>query len=239
MQQAKKRKPNRSLRSELGLNGISFEPLTDNQAAIEDAFNDGLNVMVVGSAGTGKTYVALALALRELHAGRAKKIVLVRSAVPVRDIGFLPGTEDEKMAAYERAYAPIVNAVCGRDDAYGILKNKNILVFESTSFMRGLTWDDAIVVADEIENFNYAEVNTLMTRLGENTRVFLCGDIVQTDLNPKSSGFRLLQSVVPRMTDSFATIEMGHDDIVRSPLVKEWIINVERHSDFYQQIRNT
>ncbi|ASS33941.1 PhoH-like phosphate starvation-inducible [Acidovorax phage ACP17] len=204
---------------------------------MEEEFMDGKHLLTVGSAGTGKTYVALALATREVHEGRASKIVIVRSAVPVRDIGFLPGDEAEKMAAYERAYGPIVNDIYGRDDAYGILKNKGVIKFEPTSFMRGMTWDDTIVIADEIENFSYAEVNTLMTRMGRNTRVILCGDIVQNDLGREDSGYHLLMTVVPKMTRNFAIIKMGHDDIVRSPLVKEWIINVERHSDFYKTKR--
>ena len=216
-------------------NGLKpIEPLTDNQGVMMDAYRDGQHVLCTGSAGTGKTFVALAMALASLAAGQIKRIIVIRSAVSTRDIGFLPGDEHEKMGAYEGPYETMVNEMFGRGDAYKILKTKDIIRFESTSFLRGSTWNDTTVVADEIQNFDTHEVNTVMTRVGKNTRIIGVGDLVQSDLI-KGSGFDLLLNVATHMPSQFAIITMTHDDIVRSSFVKAWIIAVEKYSNFYKR----
>ena len=212
-----------------------IEALTDNQAVMIDAYRSGKMVIATGSAGTGKTFVALALALDSLIKGQIKKIIIVRSAVSTRDIGFLPGDEKEKMAAYEGPYRDAVNDLLGRGDAYGLLKIKGAIDFQSTSFLRGSTWHDTAVIADEIQNFNSHEVNTLMTRVGRNTRIVIVGDMVQSDLDDSDSGFNFLIRVTQKMKADFATIRMTPDDIVRSPFVKAWIVAVEKYTDFYKR----
>lgn len=213
-----------------------FIPQTENQELMLSEYIDNKkNILAIGSAGTGKTYTALALALKDICEGRKNRVIIIRSAVPVRDIGFLPGTEEEKMAAYEAGYISIVNNLFKRDDAYGILKQKRLIQFESSSYLRGVTFKDSAIVVDEVENFTYSEMNTVMTRVGVNTQVSLCGDILQTDLNPKDSGFKLLEQVIPNMPSDFAKITFGHDDIVRSGFCKAWIIAVEKYTDFYKR----
>lgn len=210
------------------------EALTDNQGVMADDYRRGKNVIAVGSAGTGKTFMALALALESLIKGEIKRIVIVRSSVSTRDIGFLPGDEHQKMEAFEGPYKAIVNELLGRGDAYGLLKAKDAIRFESTSFLRGSTWHDTAVIADEVQNFTAHEINTLMTRMGRNARVVVVGDLVQSDLE-EGSGFDFLMKVVEKMKADFGIIRMTHADIVRSPFVKAWIIACEKYTNFYKR----
>lgn len=229
-----KRKPKTSLKSDpLFANFRPIEGMTDSQDDMIDSFRQGYNVVAVGSAGTGKTYVGLALALEALIEGRVNKIILIRSAVATRDIGFLPGTEAEKMAVYEQAFSSIVNELLGRGDAYQVLKQKGVIEFHSSSFLRGNTWKHAIVLGDEIQNFTPHEMNTIMTRAGTGTTYIMCGDIKQGDLGKTKSGFWLLDTVARHMTDFFDIITFTRNDIVRSEFVKGWIVACEDHSDFY------
>jgi phosphate starvation-inducible PhoH-like protein len=204
-----------------------FAPLTENQAIARNDFEDGKNLLLTGYAGTGKTYIALHLGLQAIHSGDQKHIGIYRSAVASRDIGFLPGTEEEKMAVYEPPYRAIVNQILGRSDAYDILKTKGLIKFESTSFLRGKTFDNTYIVIDEAQNLDDGEINTVMTRIGKNTRVAICGDIRQTDLAYHKSGIAFLQKALKRMPKYFSIVEMEADDIVRSGIVKDWILAVE------------
>ena len=225
-----KRKPKNSLKSDpLFANFRPIEGMTDSQDDMIDSFRQGYNVVAVGSAGTGKTYVAMALALEALIDGRVNKIILIRSAVATRDIGFLPGTEAEKMAVYEQAFSSIVNELLGRGDAYQVLKQKGVIEFHSSSFLRGTTMKDSIIVADEIANFNQHEMQTLLTRVGDGSRVILLGDIRQCDFNTKSEKTCLpwLMRVVDRMPDYIDVVEFTRDDICRSGFCKAFIIACE------------
>lgn len=212
-----------------------IEALTDNQGLMIDGYRSGRNVIATGSAGTGKTFVALALAIEGLTKGTIKKVIIVRSAVSTRDMGFLPGDEKEKMAAYEGPYRDAVNELLGRGDAYGLLKLKGAIDFQSTSFLRGSTWHDTVVIADEIQNFNPHEINTLMTRVGKNTKILAVGDMVQSDLDDEESGFDFLVRVSKKMPGEFATITFLPADIVRSAFVKAWIIACEKYTNFYKR----
>jgi phosphate starvation-inducible PhoH-like protein len=204
-------------------------PLTDNQ---ENAFHvngSGNNLVLYGVAGTGKTFLASYFALSDLISGMAKKIIIVRSAVTTRDQGFLPGTLQEKMALYEAPYREIYAELCnGRRDVYDLLKKRDYLEFMSTSFIRGVTFDNAIIIVDEVQNLTDHEINSVLTRVGKNTRVILCGDTRQNDLkmtgkkNQETGMHNLLQ--IARAMASFSMIEFGVDDIVRSGFVKEYII---------------
>lgn len=225
-----KRKPKTSLKSDpLFANFRPIEGMTDSQDDMIDSFRQGYNVVAVGSAGTGKTYVGLALALEALIEGRVNKIILIRSAVATRDIGFLPGTEAEKMAVYEQAFSSIVNELLGRGDAYQVLKQKGVIEFHSSSFLRGVTIKDAIIVVDEIANYNQHEMQTILSRVGDNARVILMGDFRQCDLNSRHDTTCLpwLMKVVNRMGDYMEVVEFTRDDICRSGFCKAFIIACE------------
>lgn len=154
-----------------------FSPLNEKQEKFSSAFKKH-HIVAIGSAGTGKTYQSISLALEKLSHGNIDKIVIVRSAVPVRDIGFLPGDVEDKMAFYESVYIGMVDEILNREDAYCTLKSKGMVEFHPTSFLRGTTFNDCIIIADEIENFSPEELNTLMTRVGRNCQIVLCGDII-------------------------------------------------------------
>lgn len=204
--------------------------LSDNQQKIIDSFDNGKNLLLCGYPGTGKSYLALALALNAVNNNEFSSIRIIRSVVPSRDMGFLPGSEKEKIEVYERPYRFIVNNLLKRDDAYDILKNHKKIQFESSSFLRGITYEDTILIIDEFQNMAENELHTIMTRLDENTRIIFCGDIGQTDLNQRESGFNLIKRIIDSMTSYFDVIELGVDDIVRSGIVKEYIITKEKLS---------
>lgn len=205
----------------------TIQPMTPAQ---EDMFHDfltGQNLCATGSAGTGKTYIAVYLALNELLASDSPidRIIIVRSAVASRDIGFLPGTEEEKQAVYERPYKPMFHDFIGRASTYDDMKAAGKVEFMTTSYVRGVTWDNAVVILDEVQNMNWHEIDSVMTRLGVNSRVIAVGDRPQTDLiknKSDQSGFDNLIKVTQRM-GQFSTVTFTSDDIVRGPFVKSWI----------------
>jgi len=206
-----------------------FHPLTDNQALVFDAYDDGRHLFLHGYAGTGKSFLALYLSLQEILDGDSEynKVIIIRSTVSSRDQGFLPGKPAEKAEMYELPYHQICNELFGRGDAYIVLKNKGLIQFESTSFLRGLTLSNAIVIFDEAQNASAGELNTAMTRIGHDSKMIFCGDIRQNDLvNSKSkekSGVSDFMKVIKRL-NLFTFIEFGIPDIVRSNLVRDYII---------------
>jgi len=208
-------------------------PITENQKRLFESYNEGQNIAAIGSAGTGKTYVSLYLALEEvMKSDQYDKIIIVRSAVQSRDQGFMPGSLNEKMGYYETPYIDIVNDLFGRGDAYGIMKQKNMISFMSTSFVRGLTFDNAIIILDEVQNCNFGEIDTVMTRVGESSKIIFCGDVKQDDLKSSKnrmdlSGLADFMNIIQKIP-SFDTIEFETADIVRSGVVKEYIIAKER-----------
>ncbi len=204
---------------------MKLEPKTENQKRIIQAFNEGKNVLINGMAGTGKTFVALSLALKAAENGFFDKVSIYRSAVPTRDMGFMPGTRQEKESLYETPYRAIVSELFGRADAYDLLKKDGTIEFSTTSYLRGLTIRNSVVVLDEMQNCSWHELDSIMTRLGEGSIVFFCGDYTQSDLkkDDEKKGIRKFTDVVARMGE-FDFIEMGVDDIVRSSLVKSYIL---------------
>jgi phosphate starvation-inducible protein PhoH len=210
-------------------NLAEIKPLTDNQENAFHANGSNKHLLLYGVAGTGKTFLASYFALGDLLVGIAKKIIIVRSAVTTRDQGFLPGTLQEKMALYEAPYREIFAELCGgRRDVYDLLKKKDYLEFMSTSFIRGVTFDDAIIIVDEVQNCTDHEINSILTRVGKNTRVILCGDHRQDDLKMTGkknqvSGIENLIRIA-RAMNSFSLIEFSVNDIVRSGFVREYII---------------
>ena len=195
-----------------------IDPLTRNQLT---AFESTKNLVLHGLAGTGKTFISSYLAYDDMAKGVYQNLVIIRSAVPTRDIGFLPGTEKEKSAVYEEPYKDIANDLFSRGDAYEILKNKGLVHFMTTSFIRGITLRDAVILIDECQNMSFHELDSIITRIGENCRVMFCGDFRQADL--KANGLQDFIRVLKRM-ERFTFIEFEVEDIVRSDFVKQYII---------------
>lgn len=209
----------------LTLNHI--EPLTENQNKTFDAYKKDKSILLHGLAGTGKTFISMYLSLKEILSRRStyKKLVIVRSAVPTRDIGFLPGNQKEKAKAYESPYYAICTELFNRGDAYDILKNKGTVEFTTTSFLRGCTINDAIVIVDEMNNMTFHELDSVITRIGSNSKIILCGDFRQSDLTKESDrrGLRDFMRILSTM-GCFEYVEFSQDDIVRSGIVKDYII---------------
>lgn len=202
-------------------------PLTDNQKKTFEAFQRGKHLMLHGMAGTGKTFLSMYLAINDLMSGTSEqeKIYVIRSVVPTRDMGFLPGSQKEKMKVYEAPYYAICNELFERGDAYDILKQKNAVEFMSTSFVRGTTLNNCYVIVDEINNMTFHELDSVITRIGKNCRVIFCGDFRQSDLTREQerNGLKEFMKVIDRLSD-FEYIDFLEADIVRSKLVKEYII---------------
>lgn len=204
-------------------------PITDNQVQTFNQYNKGDNLFLHGCAGTGKTFISMFLALREILHGKTKrhKLVIIRTAQSSKDIGFLPGSEKQKLEVYESAYKAICSELFHRADAYDILKTKGIIEFHSTSFLRGTTIEDAIILVDEVQNQRYVELRTVLTRTGDHSRVILCGDTKQDDLTSErykeTSGLSDMMMVFNRMGD-MTSIQFEIDDIVRSGFVRDFLI---------------
>lgn len=208
-----------------------FSPLTQTQSEAYAEYKDGKNLMLRGFPGTGKTYIACAFALEELMAGTKENIRVVRCAVSTRDIGFQPGDEAEKMAVYEKPYIPMFSQLVGRGDAYATLKLQGKVSFESTSFLRGMTYDNSVIIVDECQSMTFHEINTIATRLGKNSRIIFCGDDGQRDVPAHQSGFSQLKNIVESMDDWFSWHEFDESDILRSGFVKDWIIAVNKRKE--------
>lgn len=206
-----------------------IEPKTESQESVFDQFYSGKNLVLHGSAGTGKTFLGLYLALDSvINQNTYHKVTVIRSSVASRDLGFLPGDADEKMAIYEAPYKGIVKELLQRGDAYEVLKKKDILEFMSTSYVRGITLNRRAIVVDEIQNMNWMELSSIITRAGENSRFIFCGDYAQSDLPKQADRVGLKNFIqVIREMDQFSFVEFGHKDIVRSKLVKDFIIKTD------------
>lgn len=206
-----------------------IKPLTTSQKMMFESFFMGNHIVAAGSAGTGKSFCALYLALNDLLSKDTnyEKIIIVRSIVQVSDIGFLPGSIEDKIAPYEMPYQDIVKDLIKSSHAYDTLKENYQLEFLPTSFIRGLTWDNAIVIFDEIQNAQDHEINSVFTRIGNNSKMIVCGDKEQNDLlNRKygmTSGYDRFINTVQKM-ESVDVINFTEADIVRSDFVKEWIV---------------
>lgn len=209
-----------------------IEPLTENQRVTFEAFDRDMCLLLHGIAGTGKSFMSLFLSLRQVlnkEDTRYKKIVIVRSVVPTRDMGFLPGSNKDKVKVYEAPYQAIFTELFGRGDAYEYFKSRNVVEFISTSFIRGVTLNDCIIIVDEIANCTLHELDSVITRVGKNCKILFCGDFRQSDFTREheKSGLMDFMRIVKRMK-SFEFVDFTEDDIVRSSMVKEYIIAKDR-----------
>ena len=205
----------------------NIEPLTQNQSKTFEHYLKDKNLMLHGIAGTGKSFISCYLSMRQLmdEDSRYKRLVIVRSVVPTRDMGFLPGNNKEKTKVYEAPYQAIFTELFGRGDAYEYLKQRGVVEFISTSFIRGITLNDCIVVVDEIANMTLHELDSVITRVGKNCKIMFCGDFRQSDFTKEheKSGLIDFMKILNRMK-TFDHIEFDENDIVRSAMVKEYII---------------
>ena len=212
---------------------LGVEPITDNQKVLFDSYTAGKNLVAYGAAGTGKTFVTLYNAIKDVldDSTPYEQIYIVRSLVATREIGFLPGDYEDKSDIYQVPYKHMVKYMFQMpSDAdfemlYGNLKSQDTIKFWSTSFLRGTTLDHSIILVDEFQNLNFHELDSIITRVGENSKIMFCGDATQSDLvktNDKN-GIVDFMNILRKMP-SFDIIEFGIDDIVRSGLVKEYIV---------------
>tara|TARA_S200002703_G_C3749724_1_gene230648 strand:- start:138 stop:839 length:702 start_codon:yes stop_codon:yes gene_type:complete len=206
---------------------LTFSPITNNQEKTFKAYRNGNHLLLHGLAGTGKTFMSLYLALEETLDPSTvyDDVFIVRSAVTTRDIGFLPGDEQEKVSTYEAPYRSICGELFGRKDAYNSLKEQGNVKFMSTSFIRGITINNAVVIVDECQNLNFHELDSIITRIGKNSKVIFSGDYTQTDLTKENdkNGVQKFMKILNEI-DSFTTVEFQIEDIVRSDFLKDYII---------------
>ena len=210
-----------------------IEPLTDNQKLLYEAYEKGQHIVAYGCAGTGKTFITLYNALQDVLDERSpyEKIYIVRSLVATREIGFLPGDHEDKSSLYQIPYKNMVKYMFEMPDdssfemLYGNLKTQGTISFWSTSFIRGTTLDNAIIIVDEFQNLNFHELDSIITRVGEHSKIMFCGDATQSDLiktNEKNGIIDFMK--ILRVMPSFDIIEFGIEDVCRSGLVKEYLI---------------
>ena len=212
---------------------LGVEPITDNQKVLFDSYTAGKNLVAYGAAGTGKTFVTLYNAIKDVldDSTPYEQIYIVRSLVATREIGFLPGDYEDKSDIYQVPYKHMVKYMFQMpSDAdfemlYGNLKSQDTIKFWSTSFLRGTTLDHSIILVDEFQNLNFHELDSIITRVGENSKIMFCGDATQSDLVKTNDRNGIVDFMnVLRKMPSFDIIEFGIDDIVRSGLVKEYIV---------------
>ena len=213
---------------------VTIKPITDNQKEIFSTWKKGLNQFLFGAAGTGKTFVSMYLALQEVMDLKksADKVILVRSLIPTREIGFLPGDEEDKSALYQVPYRNMVQFMFEMPNEqafnglYDKLKSQGSLYFLSTSFLRGLTFDNSIIIVDECQNLNFHELDTIITRVGQDSKIMFCGDFGQTDLikNNEKNGLHDFMRILEEMKE-FNCTEFTIGDIVRSGFVRSYLIN--------------
>ena len=212
---------------------VKIEPVTDNQKVVFDSYKKGQNQFLYGCAGTGKTFVTLYLAMQEVLRNDTPydRVVMVRSLIPTREIGFLPGDEEDKAALYQVPYSNMVQFMFKQPNEqafsmlYDRLKTQGSFYFLSTSFLRGLTFDNSIIIVDECQNLNFHELDTIVTRVGQDSKIMFCGDFMQTDLSKvnERNGLHDFLRILEEM-EEFNCLEFNIGDIVRSGFVRNYLI---------------
>jgi predicted ribonuclease YlaK len=213
---------------------VNIKPLTENQKKAFASYKNGKNLFLYGAAGTGKTFVSLYNGLQDVLRNETPydTVYMVRSAVPTREIGFLPGDEEDKTALFQVPYQNMVKFMFEMpgerefSSLYERLKNQGSLMFLTTSFLRGITLDNAVIIVDECQNLTFHELDTIITRVGQDSKIIFCGDFFQTDLMKSSDkqGMVNFMKILDAM-EQFDNIEFTIGDIVRSGFVKEYLIN--------------
>ena len=213
---------------------VEVKPITDNQKLVFDAYKEGKNGFFFGCAGTGKTFVSLYLAFQEVLKNETpyERVVMVRSLIPTREIGFLPGDEEDKAALYQVPYSNMVQFMFKQPNEqafnmlYDRLKAQGSFYFLSTSFLRGLTFDNSIIIVDECQNLNFHELDTIITRVGQDSKIIFCGDFMQTDLTKMNerNGLHDFLRILEEMKQ-FNCVEFDIGDIVRSGFVRDYLIH--------------
>ena len=212
---------------------VKIEPVTDNQKVVFESYKKGQNQFLYGCAGTGKTFISLYLALQEVLRNDTPydRVVMVRSLIPTREIGFLPGDEEDKAALYQVPYSNMVQFMFKQPNEqafsmlYDRLKTQGSFYFLSTSFLRGLTFDNSIIIVDECQNLNFHELDTIVTRVGQDSKIMFCGDFMQTDLSKvnERNGLHDFLRILEEM-EEFNCLEFNIGDIVRSGFVRNYLI---------------
>ena len=212
---------------------VEVKPITDNQKLVFESYKKGLNQFLFGCAGTGKTFVSLYLGLRDVLKNETEyeRVVMVRSLIPTREIGFLPGDEEDKAALYQVPYSNMVQFMFKQPNEqafnmlYDRLKAQGSFYFLSTSFLRGLTFDNSIIIVDECQNLNFHELDTIITRVGQDSKIIFCGDFMQTDLTKMNerNGLHDFLRILEEMKQ-FNCVEFDIGDIVRSGFVRDYLI---------------
>jgi len=213
---------------------VTVKPITDNQGLVFNSWKTGKNQFLFGAAGTGKTFISLYLALTDIMDLKKPydKVILVRSLIPTREIGFLPGDEEDKSALYQVPYQNMVQFMFQQpneqsfSNLYTRLKSQGSLFFLSTSFLRGLTFDNSIIIVDECQNLNFHELDTIITRVGQDSKIIFSGDFYQTDLIKQNdkNGLHTFLRILEEM-EEFHCLEFTIGDIVRSGFVRNYLIN--------------
>lgn len=207
---------------------VTTEPITKAQKETYEAWDDNENLILTGTAGTGKTFVALYLAIEAVLEKEVDKVIILRSAVPVREVGFLPGKLEEKIDVFQSPYKVMCEELFDDKSAYNKLINSHQLQFETTSFIRGKTFNRCVLIVDEMQNLNFHELDSVMTRAGDNCRMIFCGDHAQSDFynEGERNGLAKFLNIMYRMKN-FTTVQFGWDDIVRSDIVRDYIMTKE------------
>ena len=212
---------------------VKIEPVTDNQKVVFDSYKKGKNQFLYGCAGTGKTFITLYLAMQEVLRNDTPydRVVMVRSLIPTREIGFLPGDEEDKAALYQVPYSNMVQFMFKQPNEqafsmlYDRIKSQGSFYFLSTSFLRGLTFDNSIIIVDECQNLNFHELDTIVNRVGQDSKIMFCGDFMQTDLSKvnERNGLHDFLRILEEM-EEFNCLEFNIGDIVRSGFVRNYLI---------------
>lgn len=209
---------------------LTYEAITKNQEIAYSSWDEGDHLVLCGSAGTGKTFVGMYLALQDVmdKSYDQEKLVIVRSVVPTREMGYLPGSIEEKVDAYTAPYRAIANELFNEKLAYEMLEAQGLIEFVSTSFIRGTTLDDCVILVDEMQNLTYHELDSIITRVGRNSRIIFSGDYYQSDLGKESDKKGILDFMnIMEVMNNFTTVEFGWADIVRSDFVRDYIMTKE------------
>lgn len=209
---------------------LTFDALTANQQKARDAWKEGDNLVLSGSAGTGKTFTALYLALQDVldKSSPWETIQIVRSVVPTREVGFLPGTAEEKLQPFTAPYIAMCDELFDQNGTYSQLVEQKTLEFNSTSFIRGATFDNCIIIVDEMQNLTFHELDSVITRVGLDTRIIFCGDYHQSDFVKQGDKDGISQFLkIIELLKNFSIVEFGWEDIVRSDFVRDYIMTKE------------